>query len=71
MPKKKTDKIVEIRASPIECQCPISYHVEKRRDGHLVAVWDEPPPSVMHMCFGRCERCGLPYHTEFTRDEPV
>lgn len=54
-----------------ECQCPISYHVEKRSNGHLVAVWDEEPPSFVQMCFGRCERCGLPYHTEFTAEEII
>ena len=54
----------------LTCQCPISYHVETRSDGHQVAVWDQEPPSLMQMCFGRCQRCALPYHTEFS-SEPV
>jgi hypothetical protein len=67
--KTKTDGLT--------CQCPISYHVETRYYGqngqlpHKVAVLDEPLPDVMEMCFGRCQRCGLPYHTEFTSEETV
>lgn len=53
----------------LTCQCPISYHVETRRDGHRVHVLDGELPTLMQMCFGRCERCGLPYHTEFSRDD--
>jgi len=53
------------KTSLTECQCPISYHVNERG----VAVWDQEPMSVMEMCFGRCQRCGLPYHTDFTSDE--
>jgi hypothetical protein len=57
--------------SSTECQCEISYHVETRRDGRKVAVWDEESPSFVEMCFGRCPKCGLPYHTEFTADEII
>lgn len=52
----------------LECECPISYHVEVRRDGSRVHVWDEEPPPLMQMCFGRCPRCGLPYQTEFAAE---
>lgn len=55
----------------LTCQCPISYHVETRTNGHRVAVLDEPLPTIMEMCFGRCPRCSLPYHTEFTADEII
>jgi len=46
------------------CTCPVSYRVEGRR-----FVCDGELPTVMEMCYGRCERCGLPYHTEFSGDE--
>ena len=68
MPAKKPKLPVAVT-----CQCPISYHVETRLTPsggmHKVAVLDEELPSIMEMCFGRCQRCGLPYHTEFTADE--
>lgn len=68
MPAKKPKLPVAVT-----CQCPISYHVETRRypngSTHQVAVWDQEPPSFVEMCFGRCQNCGLPYHTEFTADE--
>jgi hypothetical protein len=53
------------------CQCPISYHTVHFEDGRVMQVLDEGEelPSVMQMCCGRCERCGLPYHTEFATDE--
>lgn len=51
-----------------ECQCPISYSIKTMPNGHQVAQWEEEPPSLMQMCFGRCQRC---YHTEFSTDEPV
>jgi hypothetical protein len=57
--------------SSLECQCPISYTVKHLPDGRRVAEWDQEPPSLMEMCFGRCPRCGLPYHTEFSTEEPV
>jgi hypothetical protein len=63
MPKKpKIDRV--------ECMCPVSYTITER-NGRMVAQWDQEPPSLMQMCFGRCQRCGLPYHTEFTATEPV
>lgn len=55
--------------SALICNCSISFHTETRPDGRLVAVWDEQPPGLMQMCFGRCPRCGLPYHTEFSAEE--
>jgi hypothetical protein len=55
----------------LTCQCAISYHVEQRANGRYVAVWDEEPPSLVQLCFGRCQRCGLPFHTEFTADEII
>lgn len=55
----------------VTCECAISYHVVETRDGRRIYAWDEEPPGLMQMCFGRCTRCGLPYHTEFTRDEIV
>lgn len=58
-------------ADRLTCQCQISYHVETRSDGRKVAVWDEEPPTFVQMCFGRCPRCGLPYHTEFTKEEEL
>lgn len=51
------------------CHCPISYHHE-RQGGRVVAVLDQELPDIMEMCFGRCARCGLPYHTEFSATEP-
>ena len=52
-----------------ECMCPISFTITAR-NGRMVAEWDEEPPPLMQMCFGRCQRCGLPYHNEFTKEEP-
>ena len=53
----------------LTCQCAISYHQVHFEDGHVVYRIDEELPGILDMCFGRCERCGLPYHTEFTSDE--
>jgi len=55
----------------LTCQCVISYHGVVMPDGNVVQVLDEGEelPSFVEMCFGRCQRCGLPYHTEFTADE--
>ena len=63
MPAKKPKLPVAVT-----CECAISYHVEQR-NGRLVSVWDQEPAPLMEMCFGRCQRCGLPYHTEFIADE--
>lgn len=52
------------------CECPISYHQEWRGD-RMVQVLDGDLPTMMQMCVGRCERCGLPYHTEFPREDTV
>ena len=60
MTKKIRDRLI--------CQCPISYHAVHFEDGRVMQVLDEELPTVMHMCYGRCERCGLPYHTEFNRE---
>ncbi len=51
------------------CQCPISYHEVVMPDGNHVAVLDEELPELLTMCFGRCERCGLPFQTDFTAEE--
>lgn len=53
----------------VTCQCPISYHTVRMPDGNRVQVLDGELPDIMVMCFGRCQRCGLPYHTEFTAEE--
>jgi hypothetical protein len=55
----------------LTCQCAISYHQVHFEDGHVVQRLDEGEelPSLMVMCFGRCQRCGLPFHTEFSCDE--
>lgn len=53
------------------CQCTVSYHHENH-NGRIVCVLDEgcELPDIMTMAFGLCEKCGLPYHTEFAnRDE--
>jgi hypothetical protein len=52
------------------CQCTISYHIVKKPNGGLVAVWDQEPVPVLQMLFGRCDRCKLPFHTEFSTEEP-
>jgi len=55
----------------LTCQCAISYHVVHFEDGTTRQVLDEGEelPGIMQMCLGRCQRCGLPYHTEFTSEE--
>lgn len=57
----------------VTCQCPVSYHLVHFESGNVMQVLDkgEELPGLMQMCFGRCNRCGLPYHTEFTAEEPV
>lgn len=54
----------------LTCQCPISYHLIDMPNGDKRAVLDGELPDIMVMCFGRCERCGRPYHTEFSATEP-
>jgi hypothetical protein len=52
----------------VTCQCAISYHVEVLPSGNRRFVLDEELPSVLFMCVGRCEKCGLPFHNEFPVD---
>lgn len=59
-------KLVE--TNRLVCQCPISYHVEMR-NGRGVHVLDGELPTLADLCWGRCERCGLPFHTEFSGNE--
>jgi hypothetical protein len=50
------------------CECPVSYHQEWRGD-RMVQVLDQELPDIMTMCVGRCERCGLPFHDDFPRED--
>lgn len=55
----------------VTCECPVSYHNVIMPDGAIVQRWDEHTelPDIMQMCFGRCARCGLPFHTGFTTED--
>jgi hypothetical protein len=55
----------------LTCQCAVSYHQVVMPDGNVVQVLDAGAelPDIMMMCFGRCERCGLPFHNEFIAEE--
>jgi hypothetical protein len=54
----------------LACECTISYRHVKKPNGECIYLWNEEPPAFAQMMWGRCDRCKLPYHTEFSRDEP-
>jgi hypothetical protein len=59
-------------AQPKTCQCEISYHQVHFDNGQILIALDEgfELPTVMEMCSGRCDRCGLPYQTDFPNENP-
>lgn len=56
----------------LTCQCAISYHQVHFENGQLLYVLDKGVElaTIMEMCHGRCERCGLPYQIDFPNEEP-
>jgi hypothetical protein len=55
----------------LTCQCAISYHQVHFENGQLLNVLDEGVElvTIMEMCHGRCERCGLPFQRDFPKEE--
>jgi hypothetical protein len=63
--------MTERQQQHVTCECTISFHYVTMPNGDQFAVWNEEPPAFAQMMWGRCDRCKLPYHTEFSLEEPA